>query len=316
VFPKDNWISTMGSTVEWPMYGRMSALHSDNGSEFHSSAFRRGCDLNRIEVIYRPPATPRFGGHVERLIGTLTRRIRLLPGTSYSDLLRRRPRRAEARASLTMADLRLFLTEEIARYHHTTHRGIGMPPRSAWEKAWTRKNQVELPALARDRMKFLLDFLPAPRRVVGREGIELFGLKYSHSSLAPHVNLGLQRVIRYDPRDISRIYLELPAGQYLAVPLRDRSLPPLSLWEWRAIKKFQRTVATRGDGEQIGRAILCLGHGVAKMDTPLHRKRRAARRAEWQAIQTLQALPVQSVSLSATLASEPNSEELDWEILE
>jgi transposase InsO family protein len=74
VFPKDDWLGAIGTSVEWPMYGRMSALHSDNGREFHSSGFRRGCDLNRIEVIYRPPATPRFGGHVERLIGTLGRR--------------------------------------------------------------------------------------------------------------------------------------------------------------------------------------------------------------------------------------------------
>ena len=104
VFPKEVWLGTMGATVEWPMYGRMRALHSDNGKEFHSSAFRRGCDLNRIEVIYRPPATPRFGGHVERLIGTLMRRVRLLPGTSYSDLLGRRPRRAELQsAALTLS---------------------------------------------------------------------------------------------------------------------------------------------------------------------------------------------------------------------
>ncbi len=42
VFPKDDWVGAMGSSVEWPMYGRMSALHSDNGREFHSSASRRG----------------------------------------------------------------------------------------------------------------------------------------------------------------------------------------------------------------------------------------------------------------------------------
>jgi putative transposase len=316
VFPKDDWLGAIGASVEWPMYGRMSALHSDNGREFHSSGFRRGCDLNRIEVIYRPPATPRFGGHVERLIGTLMRRVRLLPGSSYSDLLRRRPKRAEARASMTLPNLRLFVAEEIAQYHHRNHRGIGISPRAAWERAWTRPRGIELPPLPRDRMKFLLDFLPAPRRVVGREGIELFGLKYSHPSLAPQVNPGWERVIRFDPRDISRVHLEQADGRYLTVPLRDQSFPPMSLWEWQAIKKHRRAVATRCDGERVCQTLALLEEAEPQTVTPLRHRRRSARRAEWRALQALQALPIPSVELSATLASTANSADLAWEILE
>jgi putative transposase len=112
VFPKADWLASIGVDGDWPQHGRMKALHCDNGKEFHSVAFRRGCDLNGIDIIYRPPATPRFGGHVERLIGTLMRRVRLLPGSSFSDLLAARPSGAEARAALTMADLRGFLAEE------------------------------------------------------------------------------------------------------------------------------------------------------------------------------------------------------------
>jgi putative transposase len=316
VFPKDDWVRAMGSSVEWPMYGRMSALHSDNGREFHSSAFRRGCDLNRISVIYRPPATPRFGGHVERLIGTLMRRIRLLPGSSYSDFLRRRPKNAETRAAMTMEDLRLFLAEEIAHYHHRRHRGIGMPPRTVWERGWTRKQGIELPPLPRDRMRFLLDFLPALRRVVGREGIDLFGLKYSHSSLAPEVSPGRDRIVRFDPRDLSRIHLEQPEGRYLTVPLRDRSFPSISLWEWRAIRKHQRAVATHCDAAHVRGALMSLERRETKAVTPLVRRRRSARHADWQTIQTLQALPVPSVCLSATLTSEANLDDFSWEILE
>lgn len=316
VFPKDDWARALGTNIEWPMYGRMTALHSDNGREFHSSAFRRGCDLNRIGVIYRPPATPRFGGHIERLIGTLMRRVRLLPGSSYSDLLRRRPKNAEKSALLTMTDLRVFFAEEITQYHHRRHRGIGMPPRSARDRAWTRRQGIELPPLPQDRMKFLMDFLPAHRRVVGREGIDLFGLKYSHSSLAPEVNPGRDRIVRFDPRDLSRIYLELPDGRYLTVPLRDRSLPSVSLWEWRAIRKHQLAVATHCDAAHVRRALFCLEHRETKPVTPLRRRRRSARHADWRAIQALQSLPVPDIALSATLTSEPNSADFSWEILE
>ena len=316
VFPKEDWARTLGSNIEWPMYGRMTALHSDNGREFHSSAFRRGCDLNRIAVIYRPPATPRFGGHVERLIGSLMRRVRLLPGSSYSDFLQRRPKNAETSASLTMTDLRVFFAEEINDYHHRRHRGIGMPPRSAWERGWTRQQGIELPPLPNDRMKFLLDFLPSRRRVVGREGIDLFGLKYSDPSLAPEVHPGRDRVVRFDPRDLSRVHLEQSDGRYLTVPLRDRTFPAISVWEWRAICKHQREVATHCDAGHVRRAIASLEHAQTKPVTPLHRRRRSARHADWQAIQALQSLRVPSIALSASLMSEPNTSELSWEILE
>jgi putative transposase len=88
---KQNWLLSLGLDLEWPVYGLPEALHTDNGREFHSAAFRRGCDLNGIDTLYRPPATPRFGGHIERLIGTLMRRIRLLPGNTYSDFFRHAP---------------------------------------------------------------------------------------------------------------------------------------------------------------------------------------------------------------------------------
>ena len=54
---------------------------------------------------------------MERLIGTLMRHVRLLPGSSYSDLLRATPRHAEARATLTLSELGGFLIEDIDRYH-------------------------------------------------------------------------------------------------------------------------------------------------------------------------------------------------------
>lgn len=317
VFPKDAWLASLGTSVEWPMYGVMHALHSDNGKEFHSRAFLRGCDLNRIEVIYRPPATPRFGGHIERLMGTLMRSVRLLPGNTYSDMLRRRPRKAESGATLTLADFKQYLTEQIARYHHTEHRILGMTPRLAWEKAWRRAEGVELPPLPveSNRTRFLLDFLPLQRRVVGREGIELFRLQYWHAQLANEVDPGRPRVVRFDPRNLTCVYLECAAGSYLTVPLRDRTLPDLSLWEWRDIRKQNRLLAEQPTAAAIARQLNpALQH--AEEGTALRRNRRKARRAEWQAVQNIHALPLPDTRLDSTLSSSSLSDELAWEILE
>jgi putative transposase len=304
--------------VDYPMHGLPAALHTDNGREFHSEAFRRGCDLHNINTIYRPPGTPRFGGHVERLIGTLMRRFRLLPGNTYSDLLKRRPAQAEAKATLTLIDLQRFLLQEIAHYHHRTHRVLGMSPRQAWERGWAQTPGKHLPTVPRNRQKFLLDFLPVRQRVVGREGIELFGgLKYASPELAEHVSAHTKRIVRFDPRDISRVYLECANAAHLMVPWRDRFLAPMSLWEWNALRERHRQVTERGDREGTNAQLQRL-RSAAPLRKPraLQSRRHAARAASWHELQRLQALPAPTVALEATMTVDAQGAALAWEVLE
>ena len=51
-----------------------------------SEALKRGCEQYGIEVDYRPVRTPHYGGHIERLIGTMMGKVHLLPGTTFSDV--------------------------------------------------------------------------------------------------------------------------------------------------------------------------------------------------------------------------------------
>jgi putative transposase len=312
VSPKQDWLNSQGFSVEWPVFGLPTAFHVDNGREFHAAAFRRGCDLNGIDTIYRPPATPRFGGHVERLIGTLMRRVRLLPGNTYSDFLRARPDRAEYRAALTLKDLGGFLVEDINRYHRRTHRSLGRTPLSAWERYWAKQNVG--PKLPKDLKRFRFDFLPLQRRVVGREGIELFGLRYSCEALAPDVDAGRRRVVRYDPRDLSHIYLEQPRSPPLRIPLRDPSTPAISLWELRAIKKLRPRSSGVDDPDVLRRALTSLSEEGGHSSI-LKRDRRKARRDAWRAVSLLQESSAPMTSLQATLVS-TDVESLPWEILE
>ena len=50
-------------------------MHTDNGADFTAAALHRGCDEHGIGLILRPIATPHYGGHIERLIGTLMGRV-------------------------------------------------------------------------------------------------------------------------------------------------------------------------------------------------------------------------------------------------
>jgi putative transposase len=306
VFPKQD--ALLGAAgVDWPMHGLMKAIHSDNGREFHGRAFRRGCDLNGIETIYRPPATPRFGGHIERLIGTFMRRTRLLPGNTYSDMLGRRPKAAESTASLTLGDYRFFLRQEIERYHCRNHRTLGVSPKSAWERAWKRGKGAETPPLPNDRQRFLIDFLPVRARVVTREGIEIEGLHFSDQRLQCEIDPAVKRVVRIDPRDISRVYLESSAGAYLPVPLRaGHNLPPMSWWEWKSIRQSGR--------KALDRSFIC--NAPIAINTPLRAGRSRVRKEEWRALQSIQALPPPNTTMRAIVRSDEDSPLPQWEILD
>ena len=55
--------------ASWDMFGMPRTILVDNGSEFHGEALTRGCAEYGIDLTHRPVARPRFGAHIERLIG-------------------------------------------------------------------------------------------------------------------------------------------------------------------------------------------------------------------------------------------------------
>lgn len=82
VYDKTTWLKERQIKEAWPVAGLPDRVHVDNGADFRSRAFKRGCDDAGIAVDWRPPGTPRFGGHIERLIGTQMGRLHLLLGTT------------------------------------------------------------------------------------------------------------------------------------------------------------------------------------------------------------------------------------------
>jgi putative transposase len=82
VFDKAAWLKEREIDQDWPVTGLPEAVHVDNAAEFKSRAFIMGCENEGVKIIYRPPARPHFGGHIERLIGTMMGAVHLLPGTT------------------------------------------------------------------------------------------------------------------------------------------------------------------------------------------------------------------------------------------
>ena len=121
ILPKSEWLTRNDLNLTWPMHGLPRSLHLDNGAEFHSHALKRGCQQHGVRIDYRPPGrTPRFGGHIERLTGTLMARVHALPGTTSSNVIARGDYPSERKAVLTLRELERILALEILRAALTT----------------------------------------------------------------------------------------------------------------------------------------------------------------------------------------------------
>jgi hypothetical protein len=77
---------------------------------------------------YRPPGRPQFGGHIERYLATLMRRIHGLPGTTYSNPGERGKYRSETHATMTMAELERWIALETAGRYRCVHRPVTLVP--------------------------------------------------------------------------------------------------------------------------------------------------------------------------------------------
>ena len=260
VLPKEPWLAQKKISEDWRQHGLMTRLHLDNGKDFHSEALRRGCEQYGIAIDYRPVRTPHFGGHIERLIGTMMGKVHLLPGTTFSDVRAKGSLDPEKSSALTLEEVERWLTHAIAGvYHRDQHRALDLPPAVAWERG-IQGDATTLgrgdPVAVSDSRRFLIDFLPIERRLVRRDGVSLHSIHYWSDILTGWVGDRDRMVVRYDPRDLSRIYLLAPDGQYYDLSYRDIRRPPISLWEHRlALKRIRAEGRAHVDEPGIFRSI-------------------------------------------------------------
>lgn len=260
VLSKVPWLTERKIEAQWAMEGLIEHLHLDNAKEFHSEALRRGCEQYGIGIEYRPVRTPHYGAHIERLIGTMMGKVHLLPGTTFSDVSDRGDYDSEKNAALTLDELERWLAHEITGvYHREVHRALGTTPFAAWERGIAgdaaslgRGKPISVP----DPHRLLIDFLPIERRLIRREGISLHSISYWSDVLRAWVGVAEKMVVRYDPRNLSRIYLLGPDGRYYDIPYRDVRRPPITLWEQRlALKRLREEGRSQVDESAIFRTI-------------------------------------------------------------
>jgi putative transposase len=246
--PNNRWLTERNIDAEWDQWGIPGALHMDNAREFRSQSVRRGCDEYGIKKIFRPIARPHFGGHIERLIGTLMGRVHFLPGTTSSSIAARGSDDPKNTATMTISELEAWIAIEIAgRYHRKTHRSLGVSPLAAWEAAASRGLYPRLPS---DVRSFMVNFLPLETRILQKDGIHLFNIRYWSERLPLLARPRDSVIVRYDPRNLSHVFVLGYDKRYHEVPYGDVRHPPISIWDHRAaadlLRSHQRKVDELG----------------------------------------------------------------------
>ncbi|WP_241256829.1 Mu transposase C-terminal domain-containing protein [Rhodococcus sp. KRD162] len=237
---KSVWIDSLGlgADVRWPMAGKPHRLYVDNASEFKSEALQRGCEQHSIDLGYRPPGRPHYGGIVERIIGTVMTQVHELPGTTFSNPTQRGSYDSDSKAALTLRELERWLILAVAAYHAEVHTSLRQSPAAQWISN-TAADSARPTSTVVDETAFLVDFLPVIRRRLTRTGFVIDHIQYFSNALKPWIarreKLG-QFVIRRDPRDLSRVWVLDPdsGGGYVEVPYRTMSHPAVTSWEHRA----------------------------------------------------------------------------------
>jgi putative transposase len=279
---KAPWLAMREVTATWPVRGKPRRLGVDNGSEFHSQAFERGCAQHGIAIEWRPPGRPHFGGVIERVIGTLMGLVHGLPGTTFSNVGQRGSYDSDKAACLTLDEVEHWLAVAVAKYYHQhPHEGLdGQTPLRRWQEGvttlLTEGGSVPVP---RDPRAYLVDFLPVLRRSLQRNGITIDHLTYFSSALRAWITARDRPgplLVRRDPRDLSRVFVLDPQDDgYLEVPTRDLSRPAISLWEHRLAR---RRLRLRHRGEVDEAALFAAIEEMRATERDAARLTRSARR--------------------------------------
>lgn len=293
MLPKNEWLSQRPTSGgKWPFFGTMDSLHCDNAREFRGDMLLVACNEYDIDLILRPVKTPRYGAHIERLMGTVSEALKSLKGATFSGPEEKGEYDADGNACMTLEELEKWLILMFTNYHcNVAHSGIGTTPEQRWREGLMGTKTLPrrgLPPPPADTEKLRLDFLPFFERIINPYGVDIEGLIYFDDVLRPYIgrtqpnnpNRGVKYRFRQDPRDVSRIYFfeETTQRYYVA----RSALPPLSVWELREVKRLAKEQGVMKPDERQMFEILTQ---MRSIEDEAAAKTRAARSAQQQRVE-------------------------------
>lgn len=267
ILSKEKYLATLGlDDLSWPCWGVMRTVHTDNAKEFKGTLLGAAAKQYGIIAERRPKGRPKYGGGVERAFRTYMHEVHNeLPGTTFSNVQEKLEYDSEGRAVMTLDALEKWLTLYLLGvYHQKPHAGNdGIPPIVQWERGiYGTETSIGtgIPMRVLDEDRLRIDFMPFEMRTVQEYGISIMGVPYwadalrrfIHSVVPNQKKIKQDYICRYDPRDLSKIWMFEPvSNKYIEISYRDLSHPPISLWELKDAKKLLRVESKSATNETL-----------------------------------------------------------------
>lgn len=199
-------------------------LMTDNGKDLIAQDVKHFLTSMNVHFRLRPAGQPRVGSVMERLFGTmntqlvhnlegnteLTKQVRMLSGTHL-------PKRL---ANWSLENLYTVLEYwAFEFYDQRTHPALDLSPREAFQRALRETGARPHRAIAFNR-DFLIATCPSVNRggertVDRQRGVKVHNFYYQ----SPHFDSVLfakkKFPVRYDPYDVSRVFVQLPNRQWI-----------------------------------------------------------------------------------------------------
>ncbi|MHB8391678.1 MAG: transposase [Acidobacteriaceae bacterium] len=253
ILSKEQRLAELDLAFPWPCQGLPVLIHLDNAKEFRGETLSSACQEWGIHLKFRKVKKPNYGGHIERLLGTLLTEIHALPGTTFSKPDKRENYNSEAHAAMTLKEFEQWLGNLILGiYHQRVHSVLNVTPLRRYQEGILGSEALpgigQLPIVS-DPEKLRTDLLPFERRTVQTKGIQIDNIFYYADVLQRWIGarepgkLRKKRkfIVRCDPRNISsQLFYDPELKRYFRIPYRDVKHPPMSLWELRAVQRHLR----------------------------------------------------------------------------
>lgn len=230
---------------EWdnPIAGKPGRIEADNAGEFTGTSMQASADHFNIRLKWRPLGAPQYGGHIERLNGTLAERFKELPGATGSTPAERKAFRPEMTAAFTLEDLTRHVWLLVDQYHNEVHTGISMTPLEKFKGYFfgPEGQKHRLPPIYVDDLEFRRQWFPFTTRTLQRYGIRIDHLDYygeTIEQLVKHRKTHGKLMIRRNPFDVREIYAYHPTREeWITLPTRHLGFPVASIFELKSARK-------------------------------------------------------------------------------
>ncbi|GAB6992130.1 Mu transposase C-terminal domain-containing protein [Paenibacillus pini] len=211
-----NTKSLYGTESEWEAFGIPNVIYVDNGMDFKSSDIKRLVNESlKSEIMHRPVRIPKYGAVIERLFRTVNDElIHNILGTTKSKFADLGEIKPEEEACLTLNQIRKILTIYMTdMYPIRDHRGLPVYSKTPMNRYHDGCNEAGFPEWIEpsEEERYKIEFMLTLRKPYTRDGVRWGNRIYKSEECNDIIGQKETKyVVKYDPDDISHIFLKHP----------------------------------------------------------------------------------------------------------